>query len=89
MASRKADPHADPVMGADFHPLRTLWAGEAAPYPSEQSARWAIRQLDARLAAVGALALHRGMLFVHRQKLVEVAREHAIQQAAKRYGRST
>lgn len=63
MGKHKEAPAADPVMGADFQPLRTLWEGEAAPYPSEQSARWAIRQLNARLSAVGALGLHRGMLY--------------------------
>lgn len=87
MASRKDDPHADPVMGRDFRPLRSLWEGKDAPYPSEQSARWAIRQLERRLAEMGALGLHRGMLYVHHQKLIEVARDHAIAQATKRFQR--
>jgi hypothetical protein len=86
MANRLMDPPAaDPLMGAEFQPLRALWEGDSPPYPSEQSARWAIRQLEKRLAAAGALGLHRGMLYVHRQKLIEVAREHAIAQATRRY----
>lgn len=84
--SKRKDLAADPVMGAEFQPLRTLWEGPDAPYPSEQSARWAIRQLDGRLAQVGALGLHRGMLYVHMAKFVVLARQHAIEQAAKRYG---
>lgn len=88
MGSRKQDPAcADPLMGAEFRPLRTLWEGADAPYPSEQSARWAMRQLQPRLAPAGALALHRGMLYVHREKLQEAAREHAIEQASKRIAR--
>lgn len=87
MASRKEDPYADPVMGAEFQALKSLWEGHNAPYPSEQSARWAIRVLEPQLAAIGALALHRGMLYVHRQKLIEVAREHAVAQATKRFQR--
>jgi hypothetical protein len=88
MANRMTDPPGgDPLMGAEFQPLRTLWEGANPPYPSEQSARWAIRQLDTRLAAAGALGLHRGMLYVHRQKLIEVARDHAIAQATKRYAK--
>ncbi|TFZ03366.1 hypothetical protein [Ramlibacter rhizophilus] len=84
MTKKKEDPTWDPVMGAEFHPLRALWEGANPPYPSEQSARWAIRQLQRRLADVGALGLHRGMLFIHMPKLVQVAREHAIEQATKR-----
>jgi hypothetical protein len=72
-------------IGEDFAPLRVLWEGESPTYPSEQSARWAVRQMQGRLAEAGALALHRGSLFVHRQKLAEVAREHAIQAASRRY----
>lgn len=80
---------ADPIMGAEFQPLRTLWEGPDPAYPSEQSARWAIRQLDVRLAQAGALGLHRGMLYVNLSKFVEVARQHAIEQAAKRYERKS
>lgn len=87
MAKRTEGPPADPVMGADFQPLRTLWEDEPTTYPSEQSARWAIRQLNERLAAVNALALHRGMLYVHRERFVQVAREHAVEQANARYGK--
>lgn len=85
--TNRAGPHADPVMGEEFQPLRALWEGAGAPYPSEQSARWAVRQLQPQLAAAGALGLHRGMLYVHRVKFADVARAHAVQAAVRRYGR--
>lgn len=83
--NRKQEAGAHPLMGAEFQPLSALWQGPGAPYPSENAARWAMRQLQEPLAAAGALGLHRGMLYVHRQKLIEVARQHAIAQATKRY----
>lgn len=83
----RGGPPADPVMGAEFQPLRALWEGDGAPYPSEQSARWAMRQLQPQLAEAGALGLHRGMIYVHRVKFADVARAHAVQAAVRRYGR--
>lgn len=75
----------DPVMGAGFRPVRTLWEGDGAPYPSEQSARWALRQMQSELAQDGALALHRGMLWVNRDKFAELARQRAVSAAMRRY----
>lgn len=83
MAQRKLDPAA---LGPDFLPIRELWEGDGAPYPSEQSVRWTLRQLGPRLAADGGLGRHRGALYVHREKLQEAVRQRAIEQAARFYG---
>lgn len=82
---RRRSSEVDQVMGPDFQPLSALWEGADAPYPSEQSVRWAMRTLAKDLAANGALARHRGMVFVHRAKLLELARAHAISAAQRQY----
>lgn len=74
-----------PFMG-EFKPLADLWGGEGAPYPSEVSARWAVRQMKNELADAGAVALHRGRLFVHPVKFAEVAQRRAVEAMRKRYG---
>ncbi len=70
----------------NFRPLSALWEGESPIYPSEQSARWALRVIRAQLAKAGALAYHRGRLQVDPQKVAEIAREVAIERARQRYG---
>lgn len=70
----------------DFEPLAVLWNGENAPFPSEVSARWAMRQLRSQLAQAGALAVHRGRIFVRLQSFTEVAQRMAIEAARQRYG---
>ena len=90
MAKSKEIEHAvDPVMGADFEPLASLWQGANPAYPSEQSARWAVKQIQGELAKAGALGLHRGRLFVNRATFAEVARTRALAAASKRYGGAT
>jgi hypothetical protein len=61
-----------------FDPLHQMWEGAQPPFPSENSARWAIRQHRAALIDAGALALHMGRTFVHRERLLEVLRLRAL-----------
>ena len=61
-----------------FVPLRDLWAGDNALYPSETSARWARRKLETELADARAVALVRGDIMVHPQRWAEVAERDAI-----------
>lgn len=74
---------ATPFM-ADFVPMNTLWEGNNAPYPSEYSARWAMRKLREELASARAVALHRSRLMVHPLRFAEVAEKAAIDQFANR-----
>jgi hypothetical protein len=69
---------------ADFQPLSSLWAGQNAPYPSEYSARWAVRKLGDDLARAQAVALHRNRLMVHPQRFAQVAEKAAIAQFSSR-----
>lgn len=71
----------------NFRPVSRLWEGENPPYPSEQSARWAIRQMKHELAAAEAIALHRGRTFVNPNKFGEVAERIAIDLAKTRWAR--
>lgn len=68
-----------------FRPLNVLWVGERALFPSEQSARWALRGIKGKLAEAGALAYHRGRLHVDPGAVALIARDLAIEKARKRY----
>ncbi len=68
---------------ADFLPLKSLWDGPAAPYPSEFAARWAIRKMRNELAEASAVAMHRNRLMVHPQRFAAVAEHAAVQQFAR------
>ncbi|TFY99237.1 hypothetical protein EZ313_21975 [Ramlibacter henchirensis] len=68
-----------------FWPVSVLWEGDGALFPSEQSARWALRAIKRRLAEAGALAYHRGRLQVDPKKVAEIAHELAIEKARQRY----
>ena len=69
---------------ADFVPLEKLWEGANAPYPSEHSARWAVRKLRDELALAQAVALHRSRLMVHPQRFAQVAEKAAIAEFSNR-----
>ena len=71
---------------ADFVPLEKLWKGVNAPYPSEYSARWAVRKLREELARAQAVALHRSRLMVHPQRFAQVAEQAAIAEFSNRTG---
>ena len=70
----------------DFQPLKSLWEGENAPYPSEFSARWAVRKLRDELSKAQALALHRNRTMVHPQRFAAVAERAAIAEFSSRSG---
>ncbi|MEJ7931764.1 hypothetical protein WG922_17455 [Ramlibacter sp. AN1015] len=77
-----------PPLLRDFRPVAALWEGDAPPYPSQQSALWAIRQLRGALAEAGAIALHRGRTFIHLDRMAVVVERDALDKARKRYCRS-
>jgi hypothetical protein len=60
-----------------FVPLQSLWEGNAPLFPSENAARWVIRQQRQALIEAGALA-HLGRTLVHRERLLEVVRRQAL-----------
>lgn len=68
-----------------FFALDVLWTGEDAAFPSQQSARWFIRQNRAQLVEARALALLRGRLMFHRERFCAVLESSAIDAAAKRH----
>ena len=61
-----------------FEPLSALWDGDGAPFPSEQSVRWALRIHQRTLADVGAVALLGKRIYIDRSKFLQVVREAAI-----------
>lgn len=73
---------------ADFLPMNTLWNGSNAPYPSEHSARWALRKLRDELAMARAVAVHRGSIMVHPQRFAEVAEKAAINEFSSRHAKT-
>lgn len=75
----------DELVLPGFSPLAALWEGEGAPFPSEQAARWAVRQRRAQLIDLEAIALLRGRTFVHREKLVQLMRQQAVAAYRDRY----
>jgi len=70
----------------EFVPLNKLWEGSNAPYPSEFSARWAIRKLREELARAQAIAMHRNRMMVHPQRFSQVAERAAIAEFSSRVG---
>lgn len=73
---------------AEFQPLESLWEGANAPYPSEYSARWALRKLRTELAAAQAVALHRSRIMVHPQRFADAAKQAAIAEYSERAARA-
>jgi hypothetical protein len=69
-----------------YVPIRSLWEGPSAPYRSEQSARWQLRQHRAELAAASALAYDRGRLLVDPDLFVTIIERRCIEAAQRRAG---
>jgi hypothetical protein len=69
---------------AGFEPLQQLWEGSQPIYPSEGSARWALRKLRAALIEAQAMGSHRGRLMFHRQRFAKVAEQAALNDYALR-----
>lgn len=68
----------------DFVPLNNLWEGADAPYPSEFSARWAVRKLRDDLAREQAVAVHCSRLMIHPQRFAQVAERAALAEFSSR-----
>jgi len=68
----------------EFRTLDVLWSGSNPPYPSEQSARWAVRMHRAALVESRALALSRGRVFVHPERFSSVIETQAIEAMRRR-----
>lgn len=62
----------------EFAPLEVLWTGSKPAYPSEPSARWAVRQHRKALIEGSALALSRGRLLVHPARFAQVIETESI-----------
>lgn len=71
----------------DYRPISALWEGDDPAYPSEQSTRWALRQLRGELVKADAIAFHHGRILVHPERFARVAEARALQEARKRFGR--
>jgi hypothetical protein len=84
MVTNTSSQNSPPTILRHFQPLSSLWQGDAAPYPSEASARWAFRQLKAVLAQSNALAIHRGRMLVHMERFTLIVEQHAIAAAQRR-----
>ncbi len=86
MASEKATiaPLCRPQFLEGFEPLTVLWQGPNPLYPSEQSTRWAVRTLGAKLADAQAVAVHRRALMVHPQRFASVVEREAIERFKQR-----
>ncbi len=85
----KRQQHEEPQRPQDvflpgYQPLSWLWSGERALFPSEQSARWALRRLREPLNRESALARHRGHLFVQVERFQRVVEQQAIKHCALR-----
>ncbi len=77
-----APPTVSPVIG-DFYPLNALYAENAtgAIFPSEQSARWFLRQNRPALTEAKAIAIHAGRMLVNPDRFRDVAVRVAINAA--------
>jgi len=74
-----------PVIG-DFYPLDALYqeGADRAIFPSEQSARWFLRQNRPALAQARAIAIHAGRMLVNPDRFRDVAVAVAINAAQTR-----
>lgn len=70
----------------EFKPLASLWTGPGAPYPSEFSARWAVRKHREELARAQAMAVHRSRLMVHPVRFAQVLEQANIAAFVQRVG---
>lgn len=72
----------------EFRPMTDLWNGDQALFPSEQSARWALRKHREPLVAQSALAMFRGRTMYHPQRFSAVIESEAIRAANRAFGRA-
>jgi hypothetical protein len=76
----------EPLLLRGFQPVSVLWEGDNPPYPSQQSALWAVRQIRRELAAAEGIALHRGRTMINLEKLAVIVNRLAIEKAKARCG---
>lgn len=69
-----------------FEPLQRLWHGATPLFPSENAARWFLRRKRELLIEAEALALHRGFICIHREKLLETLRRESVNAYRDRFG---
>lgn len=84
MATRKSKATQVVAVLQGYVPLRDLWTGDGAPYPSEWSARWHLRCLRTDLAAARAVAKFRNSIYVHPTRFAEVVERAALDRYAMR-----
>jgi hypothetical protein len=65
--------------------MSELWEGDPPLCPSEQSARWSIRQLKPKLIAADAVAFLRGRVYVHPERFASVLNDDAKAMAERRW----
>lgn len=85
MATPKTRP-AQPAVLSEFRPLRDLWVGPAPLFQSENAARWGVRVLSEKLAAVDAIAIHGRQMYFHPERVVQVIDRDAIERFNRRHG---
>ncbi len=84
MATKSKTKQAPPVpFLSEFKPMSWLWENSPPIYPSEHSARWAMKNpmLRELLMKANAVAVHRGRFLVHPERFAKAAEELAIIQA--------
>ena len=84
MTKRNTTPQSQVRLFGEFAPVSALWSGARPAFPSEQSARWALRQHRTALAEGNALALCRGRLLVHPERFARVLEARGIEAANER-----
>jgi hypothetical protein len=86
MATRETSgpEHSTAQLLPGFEPVTSLWEGNEALFPSENAARWLIRQRRQALIDAGAMA-HLGRTFVHRERFLEVVRQYAVDSYKQRH----
>lgn len=70
----------------EMEPFQALFEGAAPVFPSETSARYALRVHRDALMAAGALAMYRGRTCVNRERFLAVVREKARTAYVSRFG---
>lgn len=69
-----------------FRPFEEMWSGTTPLYRSKAMARWAIRVLRRELADAEAMAIFRGHLYYHPERVAEVIQRDALARFRRRAG---
>jgi hypothetical protein len=71
-----------------FEAVDQLWHGTNPAFASENAARWAIRRHRDALIEAEALALLVGRTYVHRERLIKIIRDQALDAYRQRHAAS-